>query len=461
MSNQQNNAKAPVTEDAKFIDTRIIGTVILIIAALILGISMFLRILDVKKSEGFEKIDGEVAYIQTTRKFVQRKTRTKTTVTVHYYLEDIDLTYHVSGSSFFLDYAKKGDIVTVCYEKDNPSNSFIAEKDWITGGYYHAGGGYNGALIVAACVGLLGYGFMADGISEKKKAAKKTRQAEQAPQMPQTTQPAPVPAPQIPPRRIRHGDIVTVTVDRPLGSYHPEHKDMYYPVNYGYIEGVIAADGEEQDAYILGVDEPVKEFTGEVIGIVHRDDDVETKLVVAPQGSTYTAEQVMEQINFTEKFYKSHVVMKLEDIDVDPEALVALGFKIRKGHCCYFLSMDETPSKETLLKLFDLLTIEQELTFWSFYRYSGSDPGEYVTVSVENGKAVAIRGNHGWSSGYESISIDDLIELIQRNWDKDWDSIKNYVNSIELRQVPLPESRRIWMEHPTGVFVPDYSLRAW
>lgn len=25
------------------------------------------------------------------------------------------------------------------------------------------------------------------------------------------------------------GRTVTVTVDRPLGSYHPEHKDMYYP----------------------------------------------------------------------------------------------------------------------------------------------------------------------------------------------------------------------------------------
>ena len=37
-----------------------------------------------------------------------------------------------------------------------------------------------------------------------------------------------------------------------LGSYHPEHKDMYYPINYGYVEGVLAPDGEEQDAYILG-----------------------------------------------------------------------------------------------------------------------------------------------------------------------------------------------------------------
>ena len=54
------------------------------------------------------------------------------------------------------------------------------------------------------------------------------------------------------------GDIVTVTVDRPLGSRHPEYMDMIYPVNYGYIKGIIAPDGEEQDVYILGVDKPVK-----------------------------------------------------------------------------------------------------------------------------------------------------------------------------------------------------------
>lgn len=57
--------------------------------------------------------------------------------------------------------------------------------------------------------------------------------------------------------KVEIGDIVKITVDRPLGSYHPEHKDMYYPVNYGYIQGLLAPDGEEQDAYILGVDEPV------------------------------------------------------------------------------------------------------------------------------------------------------------------------------------------------------------
>ena len=65
------------------------------------------------------------------------------------------------------------------------------------------------------------------------------------------------------------GRTVTLTVDRPLGSYHPEHEDMYYPINYGYVEGIMAPNGEEQDAYILGVDEAVEMFTGTIIAIIH------------------------------------------------------------------------------------------------------------------------------------------------------------------------------------------------
>lgn len=70
---------------------------------------------------------------------------------------------------------------------------------------------------------------------------------------------------------------IHVVVDRPLGTYHPKHKDLYYPVNYGYVEGIIAGDGEEQDAYILGIHKPVKEFDGVLYAIVHRINDVEDK----------------------------------------------------------------------------------------------------------------------------------------------------------------------------------------
>ena len=105
------------------------------------------------------------------------------------------------------------------------------------------------------------------------------------------------------------GRQVTVTVDRPLGSYHPNHNDMYYPINYGYVEGIIVPDGEEQDVYILGVDEAIDKFTGKIIAIVHRNDDVEEKWVVAPEGMTFTKEEIREQIHFQEQYFDSEIVM--------------------------------------------------------------------------------------------------------------------------------------------------------
>ena len=105
------------------------------------------------------------------------------------------------------------------------------------------------------------------------------------------------------------GKTVRVVVDRPLGSYHPKHKDIFYSVNYGYIEGIMAPDGEEQDAYVLGVDVPVKEFEGKIIAIIHREDDVEEKWVVAPENSIFTKEEIMDQVKFQEQYFKSEVRM--------------------------------------------------------------------------------------------------------------------------------------------------------
>ena len=106
------------------------------------------------------------------------------------------------------------------------------------------------------------------------------------------------------------GKKVKVVIDRPLGTYHPKHKDIFYSVNYGYIEGVIAPDGEEQDVYVLGVNEPVSEFTGVIIAIIKRLDDVEEKWVVAPENMTFTKEEIMKQVEFQEKYFKTEICMK-------------------------------------------------------------------------------------------------------------------------------------------------------
>ena len=103
--------------------------------------------------------------------------------------------------------------------------------------------------------------------------------------------------------------IVKVVSDRPLGSYHPKHKDIYYFINYGYVPGIIAPDGEEQDAYVLGINEPIEEFIGEVVAIIHRNDDVEEKWVVVPQGMKITKVEIQKQVHFQEQYFDSSIEM--------------------------------------------------------------------------------------------------------------------------------------------------------
>ena len=97
------------------------------------------------------------------------------------------------------------------------------------------------------------------------------------------------------------GETVRVIVDRPLGSTHPKWKDIRYPVNYGYVEGVLAPDGEGQDVYILGVEVPLEEFVGQVIAVIHRFDDVEEKWVAAPPGKRFSREEIAARVAFQER----------------------------------------------------------------------------------------------------------------------------------------------------------------
>ena len=103
------------------------------------------------------------------------------------------------------------------------------------------------------------------------------------------------------------GKTVRIVIDRPLGSAHPSYEKTIYPINYGYVPNVMGSDGEELDVYLMGVDEPVQEFRGRIIGIVHRKNDVEDKLVGAPEGVTFTADEMMQGVLFQEKYYDSYV----------------------------------------------------------------------------------------------------------------------------------------------------------
>lgn len=103
------------------------------------------------------------------------------------------------------------------------------------------------------------------------------------------------------------GQNVEVMVDRQLGTKHPKW-DFIYPVNYGYLEGIKAPDGEDLDAYILKIEIPVTRFKGKVVAIVHRLKDDDDKLVVIPEKEIIDDEEIEELTEFQEKFFDHEII---------------------------------------------------------------------------------------------------------------------------------------------------------
>ncbi len=100
---------------------------------------------------------------------------------------------------------------------------------------------------------------------------------------------------------------VEIIMDRPLGSKHPKH-GFTYEANYGYVEGVKAPDGEELDAYYLEIQEPVEKAEGVCIAIAHRKDNDDDKLIVVPEGTKMSNEQIMAAIHFQEQWFNTEIV---------------------------------------------------------------------------------------------------------------------------------------------------------
>lgn len=103
--------------------------------------------------------------------------------------------------------------------------------------------------------------------------------------------------------------MVEIVIDRPLGSKHPKH-GFVYEANYGYIPDTKSPDGEELDVYYLGINKPIKKSKGTCIAIIHRTNDNDDKLVVAPKGMELSDEEIEKQINFQEQWFKHTIIRK-------------------------------------------------------------------------------------------------------------------------------------------------------
>ncbi|WP_455683318.1 inorganic diphosphatase [Thomasclavelia sp.] len=104
---------------------------------------------------------------------------------------------------------------------------------------------------------------------------------------------------------------IHIIIDRPLGSKHPKHNFIYL-LNYGYVPETISGDGEELDAYLLGIFEPVENYTGKVLAVIKRIDDNDDKLIVVPKGINYNDEQIRALTEFQERFFESEIIRGID-----------------------------------------------------------------------------------------------------------------------------------------------------
>ena len=109
------------------------------------------------------------------------------------------------------------------------------------------------------------------------------------------------------------GKNVKVVMDRPMGSKHPKW-NFIYPINYGYVPNTISGDGEELDAYIVGIFEPVEEYEGKCIAVIHRSDEDDDKLVIAPEEKIYTKQQIEALVEFQERFFEHEIIEEIHNI---------------------------------------------------------------------------------------------------------------------------------------------------
>ena len=104
------------------------------------------------------------------------------------------------------------------------------------------------------------------------------------------------------------GKKVEVIIDRPIGSKHPKYS-FVYEANYGYIPDTKAPDGEELDAYVLGVETPIESFMGKCVAIIHRLNDDDDKLVVVPKlNENMGDEEIRSATHFQEQFFQSEII---------------------------------------------------------------------------------------------------------------------------------------------------------
>lgn len=159
------------------------------------------------------------------------------------------------------------------------------------------------------------------------------------------------------------GKIVKISIDRPLGSKHPEY-DVVYDVNYGFVPNTVSGDSEELDAYVLGINEPAKEFEGRCIAIIRRTDDNDDKLIIVPEGADFSDSEIERQTAFQEKWFHHIIIRRLPAIYL----------------ICGFIGFGKTTYAKNLEKNLSAIRFTHDEIMWQRY---GRNPDNFQKKNKE------------------------------------------------------------------------------
>ena len=145
--------------------------------------------------------------------------------------------------------------------------------------------------------------------------------------------------------------ILEAKIDRPIGSSHPKYPDHIYLVNYGYIPNTVSGDGKELDCYVLGEYKPLSEFKGKCIAIIHRLNDDDDKLILAPENKNFTNAEIRLLTDFQERFYKSEIIRNSNFIDSNKNISELCNTNLEKN-----IDIVKSDNKDYQLKIFEDIT---------------------------------------------------------------------------------------------------------
>ena len=234
---------------------------------------------------------------------------------------------------------------------------------------------------------------------------------------------------------------VMIKIDRQLGTKHPKH-GFEYPVNYGYVPNTISGDGEELDAYLLGVTEPVEEYEGICIAVIHRTNDNDDKLIVVPADADltkFTDEEIRKQTYFQEQWFESEILRKHEKscgcivIDGDKVLLIQQSkghWGFPKGHVEEGETEEQTAIRETKEETNIDVEVDTQRRFEDEYL---TDKGTIKRVVYFIAKKIG---------GKEELQAEEVKTIQWLTFKEAFETI-NYDNTKNILKMAMEEEREL------------------